>query len=150
MAMIGTGAVAGAAHEWGHTYNLCDEYSSEMYTRENEGYAGGCRNHFAPCPPELDFIKQCPGNTNVYRNYAGPVITTVCGVLEEREGLTRAGGGVTGNYSVMGSSGGHECGFPDPGYLAVGGYIGAKEKITIVDKILNKAEEWFEDVGDLF
>lgn len=94
-----------AAHELGHTYNLCDEYSQTVYTAQNHYLQRNtCKNKF---PPECKNIKNCNGNTPTYRDYSKEDVFNVCwGEM---------------HYSVMGPSSGSECGYDTTGgYEAIG------------------------------
>lgn len=90
------------AHEIGHTYNLCDEYSFETYQTQNRYFANNpCKNAFpSTCSAASD---QCLGNTPSLRDYEGEPLLGVCSGDK--------------HYSVMGFSTGAECGFD-----ATGGY----------------------------
>ena len=90
------------AHELGHTYNLCDEYSFKTYQTQNRYLANHpCKNKFpTSCSPQQE---DCLGNTPTHRDYAGEPVLNVC------QGSK--------HYSVMGFSTGAECGFD-----ATGGY----------------------------
>ncbi len=95
------------AHEMGHTYSLCDEYSLITYTSQNRYFSRNtCMNTF-PSHCQKNETK-CLGNTPPYRDYTGESLAKVC------EGRT--------HYSVMGASSGAECGYDKTGgYTAVGG-----------------------------
>jgi len=50
------------AHELGHTFGLCDEYSYQEWFRQNEAYPGGCPNPYPPdCPQSLTESVVCDG-----------------------------------------------------------------------------------------
>jgi len=50
------------AHELGHTFGLCDEYSYREWFRQNEEYLGGCPNPYPPdCPQTLTDDVICDG-----------------------------------------------------------------------------------------
>ncbi len=88
-----------ASHELGHTYWLCDEYSYKEYSRENtEGIVLKCKNKF---PDYCKESNDCDGNTPVYREYSQTYLKNVC------EGDVK--------YSVMGPTGGYECGYDKTG-----------------------------------
>ncbi len=90
------------AHEIGHTYNLCDEYSFKTYQAQNRYFVNHpCKNAFPATCSAVD--DQCLGNTPVFRAYAGESLSGVCSKKKQ--------------YSVMGFSIGVEC-----GYDATGGY----------------------------
>ena len=90
------------AHELGHSYYLCDEYSQETYQEQKEHLIyNPCKNKFpTSCSPQQE---DCLGNTPTHRDYAGEPVLNVC------QGSK--------HYSVMGFSTGAECGFD-----ATGGY----------------------------
>jgi hypothetical protein len=93
------------AHELGHTYNLCDEYTLSDYTHQNNFFSGStCKNKFP-----LDCSQKesnCRGNTPTFRDYEGPQLDGVC------QG--------TQTHSVMGWSFATECGYDKTGgYQAV-------------------------------
>jgi hypothetical protein len=91
------------AHELGHSYNLCDEYSFADYNKQKTSLKfKTCSNKF-PVDCSKD-TKECLGNTPVYRTY---------------QGTTKLKNSCLGGtmYSVMGFSKGGECGFD-----ATGGY----------------------------
>lgn len=96
------------AHELGHGYFLCDEYSYSEYLKENRLLVrnkNSCRNAF---PKQCSkTTPECFGNTPVFREYSGDPLFRIC----------------QGNiyYSVMGVSTGAECGYDTAGYKAVGG-----------------------------
>ncbi len=94
------------AHELGHAYSLCDEYSYSVYfAQDRQLHSGLCRNEFPEnCGKKTD---TCKGNTPTYRDYSGESVLNVC------LGPT--------HYSVMGAASGSECGYDQEGYLAVGG-----------------------------
>ena len=96
------------AHELGHTYSLCDEYSLIVYTTQDRYFnRNTCLNSF-PTHCRKNETK-CLGNTPPHRDYAGKLISNVC------EGDI--------HYSVMGASSGSECGYdPTGGYLAIGDF----------------------------
>ncbi len=95
------------AHELGHAYSLCDEYSYSIYfAQDRQLHSGLCRNEFPEnCGKKTD---TCKGNTPTYRDYSGESVLNVC------LGPT--------HYSVMGAASGSECGYDQEGYLAVGGF----------------------------
>ena len=111
------------AHEFGHTYYLCDEYDYTLYAKQDKDLAriiGGCINKWpGECPKAERCVGSsctstglCLGNTPTYRDYSGiPLAGTYC------KGTT--------HYSVMGDPAGREC-----GYDSTGGYaaVGPKEK----------------------
>ncbi len=90
------------AHELGHTYHLCDEYSYAEYATQDQFFRGDtCRNDFpANCGPAEQY---CQGSTPTYRDYRGRPLDGACQSLPA--------------YSVMGWSLANECGFD-----ATGGY----------------------------
>lgn len=101
------------AHELGHTYNLCDEYSFSEYNQQNEFFGGDfCRNPWPKNCPESEECKgshctgegQCRGNNHLGRAYGGFPISGVC------EGRF---------YSVMGVTSQGNCGFDSEGIEAV-------------------------------
>ena len=50
------------AHELGHTFGLCDEYSYREWFRQNEEYPGGCPNPYPQdCPQSLTDGVMCDG-----------------------------------------------------------------------------------------
>ena len=50
------------AHELGHTFGLCDEYSYREWFRQNEEYPEGCPNPYPPdCPQNLTDGVICDG-----------------------------------------------------------------------------------------
>lgn len=50
------------AHELGHTFGLCDEYSYREWFRQNEEYPGGCPNPYpSDCPQTLTDGVICEG-----------------------------------------------------------------------------------------
>ncbi|GAB4543904.1 MAG: hypothetical protein Fur002_16670 [Anaerolineales bacterium] len=50
------------AHELGHTFGLCDEYSYADWKRQNERYVGGCPNSFPKtCPQNENAAALCKG-----------------------------------------------------------------------------------------
>jgi hypothetical protein len=50
------------AHELGHTFGLCDEYSYREWFRQNEEYPGGCPNPYPPdCPQDFSDGVSCDG-----------------------------------------------------------------------------------------
>lgn len=95
------------AHEFGHTYNLCEEYSYSEYARINTNFGGNfCKNRYpSQCSQSST---QCPGNIPTFRDYSGnPPIQGVC------EGSI--------HYSVMGWPSTMLCGYDNTGgYEAVG------------------------------
>jgi hypothetical protein len=94
------------AHELGHTYDLCDEYSFAIYKAQKRYIKGkGCEN---PFPEHCDkSIDDCQGNTPTYEDYNGNPVLNVCGG--------------TIHYSIMGFSRGNECGLDRlGGYQAYG------------------------------
>ncbi|MBI2673013.1 hypothetical protein HYX19_02025 [Candidatus Woesearchaeota archaeon] len=109
------------SHELGHTYNLCDEYSSFAYTAMDRELKliGGCKNKFpSQCTSvEEIFGSACKGNTPACRDYSGnPPINGVC------EGLV--------HYSVMGPAQTSACGYDNTGgYEAVGSIGPASENL---------------------
>ncbi|HLC19490.1 MAG TPA: hypothetical protein VJK72_01125 [Candidatus Nanoarchaeia archaeon] len=94
------------AHELGHTYDLCDEYSFTIW-KEQRGYVTGkeCENKWPEyCDKTID---DCEGNTPTQQDYEGDPLDTVCY------------GSV--HYSIMGYSKGSECGLDRTGgYEAYG------------------------------
>ncbi|MBI2146158.1 hypothetical protein HYU22_02360 [Candidatus Woesearchaeota archaeon] len=94
-----------AAHELGHTYNLCDEYSQKEYNLQNHYLQyQTCRNQF---PAECKSTENCLGNTPTYRDYSQEDVFNVC------QGQV--------HYSVMGPSTSAECGYDTTGgYEAIG------------------------------
>ena len=94
------------AHELGHTYDLCDEYSFTIW-KEQRGYVTGkeCENKWPEyCDKRID---DCEGNTPTQQDYEGDPLDTVCY------------GSV--HYSIMGYSKGSECGLDRTGgYEAYG------------------------------
>ena len=88
------------AHEVGHTYDLCDEYSFNIW-KEQRGYVTGkaCENKWPEyCDKTID---DCEGNTPTQRDYEGDPLDTVClGTV---------------HYSIMGYSRGAECGLDRTG-----------------------------------
>lgn len=91
------------AHELGHSYNLCDEYSFLEYTTQDK-LTHGCENLF---PEKCTKGQLCLGNTPVFREYAGSAVPGVC------QGLIK--------YSIMGANSGRGCGYHVRGYHAIGG-----------------------------
>jgi hypothetical protein len=94
------------AHELGHTYDLCDEYSFTIHKAQKRYIKGkGCEN---PFPEQCEkIIDDCQGNTPTYSDYAGDPVLNVCG------------GAI--HYSIMGFSRGNECGLDRlGGYQAYG------------------------------
>jgi Tol biopolymer transport system component len=65
-----------AAHELGHTFGLCDEYSFVVWEAQNQ--RGGCPNPYPPDCPRTKFI-DCLGNKtpNGGRSIMGPAGLTV-------------------------------------------------------------------------
>lgn len=50
------------AHELGHTFGLCDEYSYADWSAQNAEYDGGCPNPYPiDCPREKNAKDLCPG-----------------------------------------------------------------------------------------
>lgn len=50
------------AHEMGHTFGLCDEYSYTDWSRQNSEMAGGCPNPYpADCPRTESNVPNCKG-----------------------------------------------------------------------------------------
>ncbi|HLD33329.1 MAG TPA: hypothetical protein VJB66_01290, partial [Candidatus Nanoarchaeia archaeon] len=88
------------AHEIGHSYDLCDEYSLAMHKQQQRFTASKkCENAF---PQQCDAsVQDCDGNTPTFRDYTGAPLLNVCG------------GSV--HYSVMGFSRGNECGLDRTG-----------------------------------
>jgi hypothetical protein len=58
-----SGGLEISAHELGHTFGLCDEYSYSYWTEQDEAFVGGCPN---PYPSECERVEStnvmCPGN----------------------------------------------------------------------------------------
>ena len=52
-----------SAHELGHTFGLCDEYSYQEWFRQNEEYLDGCPNPYPPdCSQDLTENVICDGS----------------------------------------------------------------------------------------
>lgn len=51
------------AHELGHTFGLCDEYSYTDWSRQDKEYVGGCPNPYPEnCPREESNVPICRGD----------------------------------------------------------------------------------------
>ncbi|HLC75312.1 MAG TPA: hypothetical protein VJH88_05680 [Candidatus Nanoarchaeia archaeon] len=88
------------AHELGHTYDLCDEYSFTIW-KEQRGFVKGdtCKNAWPEyCDKTID---DCEGNTPTHRDYEGEPVENFC------QGSV--------HYSIMGYSRGAECGLDRTG-----------------------------------
>lgn len=94
------------AHELGHTYNLCDEYSYKDYLAQNRFVKRNtCQNKFPDRCREMSGL--CEGGTPTYRDYEGDPVLNVC------YGDT--------HYTIMGAASGSECGLDKTGgYEAMG------------------------------
>lgn len=108
------------AHEWGHTYLLCDEYKYSSYKKQNEEI--NCRNKWSSQCPKND-EKFCMGNTPTFRDYSG---TKLPGQVCEGQ-----------HYSIMGSS------FNSCGYDNTGGY----EAVGPPPKVIEQQQTTTQDNG---
>lgn len=63
LAVVGeAAAVSVTAHELGHTYGLCDEYSYSAWSQQNLEFLEGCPNPYPTDCPQDTMAGLCPGN----------------------------------------------------------------------------------------
>ncbi|MBI2139432.1 hypothetical protein HYU14_00795 [Candidatus Woesearchaeota archaeon] len=99
------------AHEWGHTYQLCDEYKYQTYSSQENEIT--CKNDWPTECPKADscsgphcYKELCRGNFPVFRDYSGPPLPSVCR-MEAKYSVMGVGDGVcgfdkTGGYEALG------------------------------------------------